>query len=79
MTDNSRYRLHRFSIDPEQNHENSMKRNTFVTAGLVIACVISLSMPVESAVKYAEKRENIPQAEEKSPYSREPSSGPGTH
>jgi len=67
--------------DHPHNHENTMKRNPFVTFGLIIACVISMSMPAESAVKYAEIRENTPSAAEgEAPYSREPSSsGPGNH
>jgi hypothetical protein len=54
-----------------------MKRNPFVTVGLVLACVISISMPVETAVKYAQERENVSSQKEETPYSKKTSTNPG--
>jgi hypothetical protein len=53
-----------------------MKRNPFVTFGLVLACVISISIPVESAVKYAQERETNSSPKEEKSYSQKTSTGP---
>jgi hypothetical protein len=53
---------------------NCVKKKSFVIIGLVLACVISISMPVEKAVKYVQEREKNSSPKEETPYSRNPSS-----
>jgi len=49
-----------------------MVKKTFTMIGLALACVISISMPVEQALKYAQEQEkNFPPKEE-TPYSGKP-------
>lgn len=64
--------------DPAQNKikkpETYMPRKSFVIIALVLACVISISMPVKTAVKYVQERENNSSPKEETPYSKKQSS-----
>jgi hypothetical protein len=56
---------------------DGMKEKYFVTIGLVLACIISISIPVETAVKYVQERENNSLPKEETPYPKKSSSEPG--
>jgi hypothetical protein len=53
-----------------------VKKRSFVIIGLVLACIISISIPVETAVKYVQERENNTTPREEKPYSEKLSSEP---
>jgi len=55
-----------------------VKKNYFVIIGLVLGCIISISIPMETAVKYVQERENISSPKDEAPYSKKPSSEPAS-
>jgi len=56
---------------------NCVKKRSFIIIGLVLACIISISIPVETAVKYVQERENNPTPRKENPYSEKSSPEPG--
>ncbi len=54
-----------------------MRKRSFIIIGLVFACVISIAIPVESAVKYVRKQENNSSPGEVPPHSGKPLPDPG--
>jgi hypothetical protein len=56
---------------------DDMRERSFIIIGLVLACVISIAIPVESAVKYVRERENNTSPGEATPCSGKPLPEPG--
>ena len=48
---------------------DDLKERSFIIIGLVLACVISIAIPVESAAKYVRERENNSPPREATPCS----------